>query len=53
MNRIWANSLEDGAKAWEDVPMKHQSAVKDILREDVYLGRLTSDRYEEITGEQY
>ena len=53
MNRVWANSLEDGIKTWDEVPAKRRDAVREILREDVYLGRLSVERYQEITGETY
>lgn len=53
MNRIWANRLEAGTKSWEDVPASRLYGVKDVLRGDVKDGRITAERYEEITGEPY
>lgn len=54
MNRIWANRLEAGTQSWEDcVKAGRADAVDAILREDVEAGKLTADRYEEITGEAY
>ena len=53
MNRIWANRLEAGTKAWEEVPASRKAGVKTVLRGDVENGRLTAQRYEEITGEPY
>jgi len=53
MNRIWANRLEAGTKSWEDVPASRLYGVKAVLRGDVEDGRITAERYEEITGEPY
>jgi len=53
MDRIWANRLEAGAKAWTDVPEKRRESVKVILREDVVKHIITPEQYERITGEPY
>ena len=51
MNRIWANRLEAGTQNWADCPDSRKAAVDAILREDVAAGRITAERYTEITGE--
>lgn len=55
MNRIWANRLEAGDQLWQDCPEGRKTAVKQIMRQDVQTGRggMTTDRYEQITGEPY
>lgn len=53
MDRIWANRLEAGTKTWADVPEARKDNVKAILYADVEAGKLTPERYEEITGEPY
>ena len=50
MNRIWANRLEAGSKTWAECPNSRKAAVDAILREDVENGKLTAERYTEITG---
>ena len=50
MNRIWANRLEAGTKSWEDCPASRKVAVDVILREDVKNGKISAERYTEITG---
>lgn len=50
MNRIWANRLEAGTKTWAECPNSRKAAVDAILREDVENGKLTTERYTEITG---
>ena len=50
MNRIWANRLEAGTKSWEDCPASRKNAVDVILREDVKNGKISAERYTEITG---
>lgn len=53
MNRIWANRLEAGTKTWAEVPNSRKSAVDLILRQDVADGKITAERYTEITGVLY
>ena len=50
MNRIWANRLEAGSKTWAECPASRKDAVDAILRKDVEDGKLTTERYTEITG---
>ena len=53
MAKIWRNRLEAGTKTWDECPEKYKDAVDELLREDVVSGKITADRYEEITGEPY
>ena len=50
MNRIWANRLEAGTQSWADCPNSRKPEVDAILRADVEVGKLTAERYTEITG---
>lgn len=52
MDRIWANRLEAGTQRWADCPDSRKAAVAALLREDVATGKLTPERYGEITGEE-
>jgi hypothetical protein len=53
MNRIWANRLEAGTKTWDECPASRKTAVDAILRQDVEDGKITQERYTEITGKPY
>ena len=53
MNRIWANRLEAGTQPWSACPASRKTAVDTILRQDVEDGRITAERYTEITGKPY
>ena len=53
MNRIWANRLEAGTQPWSACPVSRRAAVDAILRQDVADGKITTERYEEITGFPY
>lgn len=54
MNKIWANRLIAGDRfTWEDVPANRKSGVLAELRKRVEDGEITSDKFEEITGEAY
>ena len=53
MNRIWANRLEAGTQRWADCPDSRKDAVDAILRQDVEDGKITAERYTEITGFKY
>ena len=53
MNKIWANCLISGTKAWADVPEMRRNGVKTELASRVGHGTITADEYQEITGEVY
>lgn len=53
MNRIWANRLEAGTQKWADCPDSRKANVGAILRKDVEAGKITAEKYEEITGKPY
>ena len=50
---IWRNRLEAGTQVWADCPERYRDAVKALLRADVEAGKITAERYQEITGEEY
>ena len=53
MNKIWANRLIAGTKTWEQVPASRKDGVLEELRNRVESGKITAERFEEITGETY
>lgn len=53
MNNIWANRLIAGTKTWDECPNSRKDAAKEVLRERVAAGKITGERYKEITGEDY
>lgn len=53
MAKIWRNRLEAGTQVWADCPERYRGTVKALLRADVGSGKITAERYEEITGERY
>ena len=53
MAKIWRNRLIAGTQVWADCPERYRAAVKALLRADVEAGRITAERYYEITGEGY
>lgn len=54
MAKIWANRLIAGDRfTWEDVPASRKDAVLAELRSRVASGKITAERFEEITGEVY
>lgn len=53
MAKIWRNRLEAGTQNFEDCPEKYKADVLKLLRVDVASGRITAERYREITGEEY
>ena len=53
MARIWANRIEAGTFTLDQCPAYRHKAVKEVLRQDVADGRITAERYKEITGVEY
>lgn len=53
MNVIWANRLIAGTKTWSQVPDFRKDGVKAELKRRVADGKITADRFKEITGEEY
>lgn len=53
MNVIWANRLIAGTKTWDDVPVDRVDGVKAELQKRVAGGKITAEKYTEITGESY
>lgn len=48
MDKIWANRLIAGDKAWSDVPEKRRDAVKQELSARVADGIINEERMSEI-----
>ena len=53
MAKIYANQLIKGNIAWDDVVDGMKEAVMAILQEHVQNGKITIERYEQITGQPY
>lgn len=53
ITKLWAKKLEDGTKAWDEVPESRREDVKTALEEDVAAGKITAREYEGITGGVY
>ena len=51
MNKIWADRLVAGTRTWDEVPKSRKDAVMDILADMVEKGKLTQERFDEITAE--
>lgn len=52
MNEIWANRLIANTKTWAEMPISRQAGVKAVLAKRVEEGKITKERYKEITGEE-
>lgn len=53
MDKIWANRLIAGTKTWAEMPASRRSGVKRELAKRVAEGKISEERYKEITGEDY
>lgn len=53
MAKIWRNRLEAGTQKWEDCPEKYRADVLKLLKDDVRKGKISPERFKEITGEDY
>lgn len=53
MAKIWANRLIAGTKVWEEVPAERKGDVLAELKNRVENGKITADKYTEITGKAY
>ena len=53
MNEIWANRLIAGTKTWIQVPASRKDAVRAVLAGHIADGRITAEKYAEITGDPY
>lgn len=53
MAKIWRNRLEAGTQKWADCPDRYRDEVRELLKADVASGKITEERYREITGEDY
>lgn len=53
MAKIWANRLCAGTQTWDAVPNDRKAAVREELQKRVNSGKITAQRYTEITGEEF
>lgn len=53
MEKLWAKKLENGDKKWAEVPESRREDVEAVLKEDVEAGKITAQKYKEITGAKY
>lgn len=52
-DEAYADDLENGNIMWGDLPEERRTAVDAILRQDVEDGKITQEKYTEITGFPY
>lgn len=50
---IYVNLILKGLKTFEQVPIIIKDQVKEILRQFVSNGNISSEQYKKITGEDY
>jgi len=53
MAKIWKKRIVAGTQFFEDCPAAYRDDVITLLKTDVENGKLSAERYEEITGEEY
>jgi hypothetical protein len=53
MAKVFYRSIYAGTKTINDVPARWLDDVKALFKVDVASGKITAERYEEITGEPY
>lgn len=53
MAKIWHKRILAGTQDYANCPIKYRVEVKEMLIEDVEVGIITAEQYEEITGEPY
>ena len=53
MAKIYQKSIYAGTKTIDEVPEKWLNAVKALFRADVESGKITKERYKELTHEDY
>ena len=51
--KIWRNRIEAGTQQYSDCPEKYKVMVLELMREDVASGKITAERFKELTGEDY
>ncbi len=51
VNEIWANRLVAGTQMWNKVPASRKETIKEILAQRVADGKISAERFVEITGE--
>lgn len=53
MAQIYVKLLYADKRTWQQVPDSLKREIKNILKADIACGVITTERYEEITGEPY
>lgn len=51
--KIWRNRIEAGTQSFDNCPEKYKADVLTLMRQDVASGKITAERFEELTGEPY
>ena len=51
--KIWRNRIEAGTQQFSDCPLRYQSNVLALMRQDVVDGVITAEQFEELTGQPY
>ena len=53
MAKIWRNRIIAGDKLFANCPEKYKNDVLNLLKGDVSSDIISSERFEELTGEKY
>lgn len=53
MAKIWRNRIIAGDQLFENCPQRYRAQVLTLLRQDVANGVITSEQFEELTGQPY
>ena len=53
MAKIWRNRIEAGDQLFSHCPEKYRSQVLTLMRQDVVDGKISAERFEDLTGIPY
>ena len=53
MAKIWRNRIEGGTKTFEECTDRYKDDVLQLMQQDVETGKLSKERYKELTGMDY
>ena len=53
MAKIWRNRIEGGTKAFEECPDRYKEEVLELIQQDVQKGKISKEKYKELTGMEY
>lgn len=53
MAKIWRNRIIAGDQNFEHCPARYRTQVLALMRQDVVDGKISAERFEELTGQPY